>query len=517
MYRSRVVSSIGLTFFVAACSSSSPNSQTQGNGGSSGSAQTGGGAGTTSAAGAPDADAGAGASVGGGAGAAADLPDVVTSADGAFWQTGTLTPVTEGTADVTVDDSDVKQRWDGFGGTFNEAGWDALAVLSPSDRQLALRYLFDAANGANFAYGRLPIGASDYALARYTLDDSPNDYTMANFSIDHDKLLLIPYIKAALAIKPDIHLWASPWTPPAWMKDSNSVDGGNMLDDPQILAAYALYLEKYVQGYAAEGLTVEAIHPQNEPGYGLAYPTCLWTADLYIKFVRDYLGPRFAQDNVPAQIWCGTMSAQADTPIAKGLIQDPTAMAYVKGFGLQWEVKKLIPSLTPTSLPVMQTEHKCGNYFFNTPYWDVSRFDPDKPQNDYAYGIESWLNIRDWINAGVNSYSAWNMVLDTLGANLDAMMPWHQNALLTVDRDKKTLIVTPAYYVFRHLSQFVAPMATVIGVTGGDAVAFKNPDGALVVVMYNSGDAKQAIVSLGGTKVQVDLPANGWATIHHMK
>ena len=464
-----------------------------------------------------DTDAGGASSPDGGVDMAAELPDVVTSADGAFWQTGTLTTVADGAADVTVDDTNVKQRWDGFGGTFNEAGWDALSVLSASDRKLALSYLFDAANGANLAYGRLPIGASDYALARYTLDDSPNDYGMANFSIDHDKPLLIPYIKAALATKRDIHLWASPWTPPAWMKDNNSDDGGNMLGDPQILIAYALYLEKYVQAYADEGLTIEAIHPQNEPGYSEAYPSCQWTGALYIKFIRDYLGPQFAKDNVPAKIWCGTISAPPDETIAKDLIKDSTALSYVSGFGVQWEVKKLVPSLLPTNLPIMQTEHKCGNYFFASQYWDLSRFDPDKPQNDYTYGVESWLNIRDWINAGVNSYSAWNMVLDTLGTNLDSITPWHQNALLTVDRGKKTLTLTPAYYVFRHLSYFVSPTATVIGVTGGDAVAFKNPDGAFVVVMYNSGDAKSVIVSLAGTKVQVDLPANGWATIHHMK
>ena len=106
-----------------------------------------------------------------------NLPDVVTSADGAFWKTGTLTPVTSGTADVTADDTALKQRWDGFGGTFNEAGWDALLVLSEADRALALSYLFDAAKGANFAYGRLPIGASDYAMSRYTLDDTSEPTT----------------------------------------------------------------------------------------------------------------------------------------------------------------------------------------------------------------------------------------------------------------------------------------------------------------------------------------------------
>ncbi len=285
-----------------------------------------------------------------------------------------------------------------------------------------------------------------------------------------------------------------------------------------VLSAFALYLEKYVQAYAGKGITIEAVHPQNEPGYGTnPYPCCGWSSALYVKFIRDYLGPLFKKDNVPAQIWCGTMSAQGDATIATNLAADATAMSFVKGFGLQWNTQSAVASLKSKNQPIMQTEHRCGNYNgFSSPH-ATSTYDPNKPQNDYAYGIESWGNIKDWIDAGVNSYSAWNMVLDTLGTNLNATTPWHQNALLTVDRSAKKLIQTPAYYVFRHLSYFVAPNATVIGVTGGNALAFQNPDGAYVVVMYNSGAAKKATVSLGGTLLQFDMPANGFATVHHMK
>jgi len=109
------------------------------------------------------------------------------------------------------------------------------------------------------------------------------------------------------------------------------------------------------------------------------------------------------------------------------------------------------------------------------------------------------------------------MVLDTLGTNLNASKPWHQNALLTVDRSAKKLTATPAYYVFRHFSQIVAPKATVIGTSGGEALGFKNPDGTIVLVIYNSGAAKKTTVSLGGSKFEFDMPANGWATVHHAK
>lgn len=127
--------------------------------------------------------------------------------------------------------------------------------------------------------------------------------------------------------------------------------------------------------------------------------------------------------------------------------------------------------------------------------------------------MESWGLLRDWIKKGVNAYSAWNMVLDTAGRSMDTVRPWAQNALLAVDTAEKKLNITPAYYVFRHLSQYVDAGAKVVATSGGDALAFKNPDGTLVAVMYNAGPAKQAVVALGGKMLQFDMPASGWATI----
>jgi glucosylceramidase len=160
----------------------------------------------------------------------------------------------------------------------------------------------------------------------------------------------------------------------------------------------------------------------------------------------------------------------------------------------------------------MQTEHRCGNYNFASPYWDQNRYDAAKAQNDHLYGEESWQLIRDWIVSGVNSYSAWNMVLDTVGKSLDN---WPQNALVVVDRSKKTLIVTAAYYAFRHYSQYIAPGATRIAVSGSnDALAFKNPDGSIVTEVYNGGGSpKTTSVAVGATHYQFEVPSHGWATL----
>ena len=481
-----------------------------GGGGSTGVAgQSGrGGAGIAGAAGGRGGNAGG--SVGGNAGrgtggqAGAMVPAFVTSAPNAYWNTqATATLVTSGTADLTVDENTKYQRWEGFGGTFNEMGWDALSVVGATETTNALKLLFDARDGANFVYGRLPVGASDYAMSWYTLNETAGDFAMANFSIARDREKLIPYIKAALQVRPDIHLWASPWIVPAWMKDSS----GNMKSDAQTQGAYALYLAKFVEEYGKDGLKIEAIHPRNEPGYAQVK----WTETLFINFFKTYLGPTFAQRSVAAEIWCGTMSHPTDGVWATDLANDAAALMYVKGFGLQWNLQTTVATLAAKGR-VWQTEHKCGNYNFTAPYWDISRYDANKAQNDHLYGEESWQLIRDWIVAGVNAYSAWNMVLDTVGKSLGN---WPQNALLVVDRSTKKLIVTPAYYSFRHFSQYIAPGATRIKVTGStDAVAFKNPDGSIITEVYNKGTAsKTTTVGIGTALYRFDVPAHGWATL----
>jgi glucosylceramidase len=480
-----------------------------------------------------------GSATGGGGGTNPTTPTLITSASGAMWQAGTLTSTT-GAADVTVNDTTTYQRIDGFGGAFNEQGWDNLMQLSASDRMQALTWLFDATNGARFVYGRIPIGSSDYAMSRYTDDETAGDTSMTSFSITRDQQYLIPFIQAALQINPALHLWASPWTPPTWMKtgsgsssgtscafmDGNNFDGGCMQagTNNQNLQAFALYLSKWVTAYKGAGITVEAIHPQNEPNYATPYSSCLWAPSLYDQFIASYLGPTMATNNPTTQIWLGTMSndnSGTDPAVITAVTGDATAMKYIKGFGLQWNMKPVIASL-PKGLPIMQTEHQCGNYPFSVSGENPPPGPTNKSMapNDWTYGAESWGLIRDWLKDGVNSYSAWNMVLDTLGAGNASgrSPPWYQNALLVVDRSAKKLIATPAYYVFRHLSQYVVPGAMRVGTTTSittlDVLAFKNADGSIVTVIYNSGTAaRTTILAVGGATMRFMVPANGFATV----
>jgi len=396
---------------------------------------------------------------------AAEALSLVTSAPGAYWKTDVqLTEVTDASADVTVDDTATAQTWEGFGGSFNEMGWSVLSMLSPADRDAAINLLYGA-DGARFAFGRIPIGASDYALERYTLDETPDDASFADFSIARDVQTLIPYVKAAQAARANIRFWASPWTPPTWMKEGpfspgnvvSPFDGGSMKGDDATLAAFAQYLIRFVRAYAEEGIAVEAISGQNEPNYTGNYPTCGWSPATYTKFIGQFLGPAVADAGLTTKVMLGTFNGGgSDRAIVGSVMTDPAAEDVIQVLGYQWGMRDAVAGARQFSLPIWQSEHQCGNYPWAKP------FDATRAPNDQAYAVESWGLVRDWIRAGVTAYSVWNMVLDTTGVGIDTTRVWPQNALLTVDTATRTLNVTPAYHVFRHVSRFVATGAKVV-------------------------------------------------------
>ncbi len=189
------------------------------------------------------------------------------------------------TPEVSVYMDSLLQHVTGFGGTFNEIGWNALQSLSQEERDKVMASLF-VEEGVRFSLGRTPVACSDYSFGYYSYNDVKDDYTMRNFSIDRDRFILIPYIKEALKLRPDLKMWASPWTPPAWMKvnehysqKSSGIEGTdighNRLDPARnvlgnvtgfkmqqgYLQAYALYFSKYVQAYKKNGITISMLMP----------------------------------------------------------------------------------------------------------------------------------------------------------------------------------------------------------------------------------------------------------------
>src|SRR5690606_12877795 len=161
---------------------------------------------------------------------------------------------------------------------------------------------------------------------------------------------------------------------------------------------------------------------------------------LMTDYIANYMGPLFAERLPDVEVWLGTMSNPNSASIVTSVMGNGTAAGYVRGIGLQWGMGDgNQPSRYASQYrnPIMQTEHKCGNF----PTGSNSARAP----NDHAYALESWGYFKNWIGKNVNSYMAWNMVLDTQGHNLDTSRLWAQNALLAVDRQAGTLVVTPTY------------------------------------------------------------------------
>ena len=211
-------------------------------------------------------------------------------------------------------------------------------------------------------------------------------------------------------------------------------------------------------------MRIDYVAPQNEPNYALGYPTCLWNSADYAKFVGQYLGPALA--STTTKLMLGTSSNKdsgKDTTVVTSVMGDATAKTFPKVVGLQWGMLdnyEANSSMYKTyGLPVWATEHMCGNYPWN-PSGSPSYVEP--APNDFAYGVESWGYLAKAIRGGVTAYNAWNMVLDTMGKGNDSTRQWAQDALLTVNTSSKTLNITPAYYVFRHFSQFAQPGAQVV-------------------------------------------------------
>src|SRR6478609_6594218 len=168
-------------------------------------------------------------------------------------------PVTAHT--IVVDPTLTYQTMQGFGGAITDSSATVLYRLSPAARAATMRSLFDPVTGDGLSYLRQPIGASDFvATAPYTYDDLPagaTDYPQRHFSIAHDEPQILPLLRLAKRLNPQLRIVATPWSPPAWMKTGDSLIGGRLIDDPKIYRSYALYLTKFVQAYKRAGVPVQ--------------------------------------------------------------------------------------------------------------------------------------------------------------------------------------------------------------------------------------------------------------------
>lgn len=397
--------------------------------------------------------------------------------------------------EVRVEPRRTFQIIDGFGGCFNELGWRALSQLPAKERDRVIRDLFDD-DGCAFTLGRLPIGASDFALQWYSLDDTPGDLALAHFSIDRDRSMLLPFVKAAMNVRPDLKCWGSAWSPPAWMKVNDNYSGGSIRWEPDVLHAYANYLGKWVEAYRAQGVNVFAVFPQNEPSALNKYPTCIWTGEQLRAFIADYLGPTLRDHQLKVELWLGTINDGLVNGRAITVLSDPKANAFITGVSFQYDGKASIGSIAQLypDKKLMQSETECNG-----------------GDNSWADAQRLYELMKHYLDRGANSYFMWNMVLDETGLST---WGWRQNAMVTVDTATKTARLNGEYYVMRHFSQYVKPGAKRAMVSGiwGDQIAFLNRDGSVVMIIGNSSD-KELPVRLciagreDGDTLAVTLPA----------
>lgn len=403
---------------------------------------------------------------------------------------------------VFVDSKRQSQVIDGWGGCFNERGWKAMEVLTPDARETVMRSLFDPTIGLKLNLCRTPIGASDYGITLYSLDETPGDYAMEHFSIKRDEERLIPYIKAAEAIQPDLKLWAVPWSPPSWMKDNDNLVAGSIKDDDKTLDALALYFARYVKGYQADGVKISMVMPQNEPSISSNYTSCQWTGEQLAKFIGYHLGPEFEREGIGAKIFLGTIQNSSRGGYAYWVgpsMEDPHVRGYVAGLGCQWSGESTMAEthfLFPR-LKLMQSEAECGK----------------TNSNDWHFGEYQFQLAKKWFRAGASSNMIWNMVLDETGRST---ANWAQCSPIVVNSTTKEVTYTPYYYCYKHFSYFVEPGAHLAATesTWSDEVAFVNPDGNVVLVMANSGDADLPVtLDIDGRQAgPVVLPAHSFDT-----
>lgn len=284
-----------------------------------------------------------------------------------------------------------------------------------------------------------------------------------------------------------------------------------MKDDPDIYEAFALYLARFVEEYRNEGINVFAVAVQNEPYIERNYPTCLWTPEQFLTFIRDYMGPLFEKRDLDVEIMLGTIQDGDFTSFPFTVLSDPEAESYVSIVGFQWSGVNSV-SWVRSNYPdkkIMETETECGNF-----YWEPG-YNPDFPQNDWEYGMHTWSKVKEYFDEGVNSYLLWNMVLDEEGKSIDSESPWPQNAAVVIDKNSKEVIYTPMFYAFKHFTFFVEEGAHYLSTLdlGADGISFLNPDGEIVIILQNDEEeAKDLNICTGSYCFNVTLPGLSWST-----
>jgi glucosylceramidase len=410
--------------------------------------------------------------------------------------------------DVIIDTHKTYQSIVGFGAALTDSSaWLLQNKMSEQQRSALLHELFGPPPNLNLNMARLTIGASDFSLQQYTLDDLPFgqvDPTLQHFNVVANLRDVIPTVREALSVNPQLRIIASPWSAPAWMKTSENLIGGELL--PQFESTFADYLVKYLDTYRGYGIPIFALTLQNEPGFvPVTYPGMDFPAATRARIIAQYLGPALASRKPRTRIlgWDHNWD-EPEQPLS--VLADPDAARYIDG--IAWHCYSGSPhaqSRVHRAFPKKDayiTECSGGD-------WESSK-----------NGELLWFT-RDLLLAGIRQWARgvvyWNLALDEQHGphfgGCDAC-----KGVVTIDSHTGEVSRNDEYYAFAHFSRFVLPGAVRVGSSetdkGIDNVAFRNAaDGSIVLVMVNShAEARRVSVKQDQASFQYTLPPQSVAT-----
>ncbi|HET6932626.1 MAG TPA: glycoside hydrolase family 30 beta sandwich domain-containing protein [Candidatus Acidoferrum sp.] len=408
---------------------------------------------------------------------------------------------------IFVDDTRRYQAIEGFGASLTDSSaWLIRNKLSDSQSEKLMERLFDPEKGIGLSLLRQPMGSSDFALEDYTYDDMPpgqSDPDLQHFSIEKDQRYIIPVLRAAMAINPKIKILATPWSPPAWMKSNDSLVQGSLR--PENYAALAGYFVKFVKAYEQAGVPIFAVTIQNEPLNAEAnFPSLLMSSGEQAGFLGSALGPAFRAAGLRTKIFIFDHNWDL-TRYPIEVLADKKAAAYVSGIAIhcyggnaaaQSELHERFPNL-----PIWLTECSGGSWQRGNLLDEQVRLIID--------------STRSWSQSVI----LWNLALDQnhephLGGCKDC------RGVITVNAtsDGAEAIPTVDFTALAHVSKFVRPGARRIesnsfGPGSLEDVAFRNPDGSLVLLVLNSGSKPVTFnLSWKGKYAVYTLPGNSAAT-----
>jgi glucosylceramidase len=413
-----------------------------------------------------------------------------------------------GSETVVIDSSKHFQKVHGFGAAMTDASALVLSRLPQEKRRAIMAELFGRANGGlGLSFTRLTIGASDFSTSDYSYDDTPSntpDPDLRYFSILPARSYVLPRVREALAINPDLLVMISPWSAPAWMKSTKSLIKGELV--PQYYQAFANYLAKTVEAFGREGVPVSMLTIQNEPNFEPEnYPGERVDPPQRAEIIGRYVGPTFRSLGLRTKIldWDHNWD-HPEMPL--GVLKDPIARSYIAG--VAWHCYE-------------------GDVAAQGPVHDAY---PDKdawltecsggewsPKYSEVLG---WMTDELIIGAS-NNWSKgtllWNLALDPAhGPHTGGCSDCR--GVVTIDPNTGAITRNVEYYVLGHASRFVLPGAYRVAATtkqgeGVEAAGFLNPDGSRVAILYRkSGDGPVAI-ALDGVRYSVALPKGAVATL----